>query len=244
MAEPTAADIDGRLAPWSCYSSRVALELYIAAPDSVRLIDVSPPSWVVEMVLLHKGLRYERHALAFDRGEHKRPEVLALNPRGTIPILVDDGHPVSETFAILEYLELTRPTPPLLPVHEPPALAVALTRLHQTGELKAAGMALFAYLMRTPEAEVDPPTLTTRRDAFVAELQRMDAALGDAPYLAGSEPTLADLVAHAYVATAVYLGLDPSSAPRVADHHDRMWRLPAVARTRSTAWREGGRTRL
>jgi len=223
----------------------VPLVLYIAAPESVRLIDVSPPSWIVEMVLVHKGLTYERNALAFDRGEHRRPEVLALNPRGTIPILVDDGCPVSETFAILEYLELTRPTPPLLPsADRPAALARALTRLHETGELKTAGMALFAYLMRTPEEQVEPPTLARLRDAFVAELQRMETALGEAPYLAGVEPTLADLVAHAYVATAVYLGLDPSFVPGVAAHHDRMGRLPAVEKTRSPAWREGGRARL
>jgi glutathione S-transferase len=222
----------------------VPIVLHIAAPESVRLIDVSPPSWIVEMVLVHKGLPYERNALAFDRGEHRRPEVLALNPRGTIPILVDDGCPVSETFAILEYLELTRPTPPLLPADRPATLARALTRLHETGELKTAGMALFAYLMRTPEEHVEPATLTRLRDAFVAELHRMEAALDEAPYLAGPEPTLADLVAHAYVATAVYLGLDPSPVPRVAAHHDRMWRLPAVVRTRSPAWREGGRARL
>ena len=108
----------------------MALHLYIAAPHSVRVIDVSPPSWMVEMVLVHKGLPYQRHALAFDRGEHRRPEVLALNPRGTIPILVDGEHPVSETFAILDYLGRTRPTPPLLPgADEPGRLARALTRL-------------------------------------------------------------------------------------------------------------------
>ncbi|MCA9712708.1 MAG: glutathione S-transferase N-terminal domain-containing protein, partial [Myxococcales bacterium] len=126
-----------------------SLVLYVADPRSVRVIDGSPPSWMVEMALREKGLGYERRALAFDRGEHRRPEILALNPRGTIPILVDEGRPVSETFAILDYLERTRPAQALLPPAEQrAALARALTRLHQTAELKAAGMALFAYLMR------------------------------------------------------------------------------------------------
>ena len=220
----------------------MALSLYVAAESSVRVIDVSPPSWMVEMALVHKGLPYERHALAFDRGEHRRPEVLALNPRGTIPILVDDGHPVSETFAILDYLERTRPSPALLPhADQPAALARALTRLHQTSELKAAGMALFAQLMRTPIDELDAELLAGLRERLGTELRRMDDALGDDPYLAGPEPTLADLAAHAYVATAAYLGLELGPTPRVAAHHERMAELPAVARTRSSAWQEGGR---
>lgn len=216
------------------------LALYVADPRSVRVIDVSPPSWMVEMVLHEKGLAYERHALAFDRGEHRRPEILALNPRGTIPILVDDGHPVSETFAILDYLERTRPTPALLPAaDQAPALARALTRLHQTADLKAAGMALFAYRMRTPPDQVDPAVLDPLHDRFVAELGHMDQALADGPFLAGDTLTLADLVAHAYVATAVYLGLTLDPLPRVAAHHERLAARPAVAHTRSEVWTDG-----
>lgn len=218
----------------------MGLSLYIAAPASVRVIDVSPPSWMVEMVLVHKGLPYERHALAFDRGEHRRPEILALNPRGTIPILTDDGAAVSETFAILDYLERTRPEPALLPpTAEPVRLARALTRLHQTGELKAAGMGLFAYLMRTAPEEREPALLAERRAAFETQLRHLEDGLGGDPYLAGSSPTLADLAAHSYVATAVYLGLELDPWPRVAAHHQRMWALPAVASTRSDAWGEG-----
>ncbi|MEM9459955.1 MAG: glutathione S-transferase family protein [Myxococcota bacterium] len=221
------------------------LALYIAAPSSVRVIDVSPPSWMVEMILHEKGVSYERHALAFDRGEHRRPEILALNPRGTIPILVSQGQPVSETFAILDYLERTQPAPALLPAPDrPAALARALTRLHETANLKNAGMALFAYLMRTPKDAVDPATLSEHRNGLLGELRRMDDALADGAYLAGDDPTLADFAAHAYVATARYLGLDLSALPRVAAHHERMAARPAIAETRSEAWVDGGRRRL
>ncbi len=219
----------------------MGLELYIAAPSSVRVIDVSPPSWIVEMVLWEKRLAYQSHALAFDRGEHRRPDVLALNPRGTIPILVDDGRPFSETFAILDYLERTRPTPPLFPsADDPAALGRALTRLHETSNLKAAGMGLFAYLMRTPAEQLETERLGSLRDAFCTELERMEDALADG-FLAGAVPTLADLAAHAYVATAVYLGLRLDAYPRVAEHHARLATRPAVADTRSTAWIDGGR---
>ena len=48
-------------------------------------------------------------------GEHKSPEVVALNPRGQVPTFVDQGVAVHESMAILQYLENVYPEPPLIP---------------------------------------------------------------------------------------------------------------------------------
>src|SRR5688500_14237241 len=48
-------------------------------------------SWCVLLALEYKGLPYESHLLQFSRQEHKSPHILAMNFRGRVPILKDDG---------------------------------------------------------------------------------------------------------------------------------------------------------
>jgi maleylpyruvate isomerase len=77
----------------------------------------SSASFRVRIALNLKGLPYEyvsTHLLK-DGGQHKSATFLALNPQGLIPLLVDDGVPISQSLAIIEYLEETHPTPALLP---------------------------------------------------------------------------------------------------------------------------------
>jgi glutathione S-transferase len=50
-----------------------------------------------------------------DGGEQKKAEYLAINPSQMVPALQIDGHVLGQSVAILEYLEETRPTLPLLP---------------------------------------------------------------------------------------------------------------------------------
>src|SRR5690606_3296129 len=85
------------------------LVLYVAEPASVPRIGASPPAWMAEALLVDKGLPFRRVGLSFERGEHRSPEMLAKNPRGTIPVLTDADAVVHETFAILLYLESIHP---------------------------------------------------------------------------------------------------------------------------------------
>src|SRR5215216_2874463 len=69
----------------------------------------SPYGWRVWLALEHKGLPYELKMLSFDKGDLKTPEFRALNPRGRVPVIVDDGFPLFESAAIVEYLEDKQP---------------------------------------------------------------------------------------------------------------------------------------
>ena len=63
-----------------------------------------------------KGLAPERRFDHLRRGEQRAADYLALNPQGLAPALVlDDGAVLTQSLAIMEYLEETRPEPPLLP---------------------------------------------------------------------------------------------------------------------------------
>ena len=107
-----------------------------------------------------------------------------------IPVLRDREAVVHETFAILEYLEYLAPGH--LP-NEPAARARALTRFHESSELKAVGMRALAYLMRTPDEQRDEQVLAEHGRDLVAELDRWDGYARGAPFLAGEALSLADV---------------------------------------------------
>nr|WP_295780883.1 maleylacetoacetate isomerase [Rhodoferax sp.] len=70
----------------------------------------------VRVALNLKGLTAHERIINLDLGEQRSPEFLKINPLGAIPALVDPGHaPLTQSMAILEYLDEFQPTPPLLP---------------------------------------------------------------------------------------------------------------------------------
>jgi len=73
----------------------------------------SPFAWRMLLALEFKRLPYESRRLAFDKGEHKSPEYLKLNPRGRVPALTDGECVLYESLAILAYLERAYPEPAL-----------------------------------------------------------------------------------------------------------------------------------
>jgi maleylacetoacetate isomerase len=75
----------------------------------------SSASYRVRLALNLKGVAYEAVAVDLLTGGHRSPEHLARNPQGLVPALAVDGAMLTQSLAILDYLEETRPSPPLLP---------------------------------------------------------------------------------------------------------------------------------
>ena len=77
----------------------------------------SSAAWRVRIALGLKGIDWETVPvhLVRDGGEQRRPEHLRLNPQGLVPVLVCDGMTFTQSLAIIEYLDESRPGPPLLP---------------------------------------------------------------------------------------------------------------------------------
>lgn len=77
----------------------------------------SSAAYRVRIALGLKGLDYEAVPvhLVRDGGEHRRPEYLDLNPAGLVPTLEDAGQVLTQSLAIIEYLDETHPQARLLP---------------------------------------------------------------------------------------------------------------------------------
>jgi maleylacetoacetate isomerase len=75
----------------------------------------SSAAFRVRIALNLKGLAYEPAFVHLPRGEHRAPAYGTVNPQALLPTLDDGGHLLTQSLAILEYLEETHPAPPLLP---------------------------------------------------------------------------------------------------------------------------------
>jgi maleylpyruvate isomerase len=62
-----------------------------------------------------KGLTYEQTFIHLRKGQQTAPEFLKLNPQGLVPALEDGAHVLTQSLAIMEYLEETKPEPPFFP---------------------------------------------------------------------------------------------------------------------------------
>jgi len=77
----------------------------------------SSAAFRVRIALNLKGLDYEQSSIHLRKNEQRKNDYLALNPQGLVPTLEEDGELLTQSLAIIEYLEETHPEPPLLPVH-------------------------------------------------------------------------------------------------------------------------------
>jgi maleylacetoacetate isomerase len=75
----------------------------------------SSAAFRVRIALNLKKLDYENAFIHLRRGDQAAPEFLAINPQGLVPALRIDGQQLTQSLAIIEYLDETHPEPPLLP---------------------------------------------------------------------------------------------------------------------------------
>ena len=181
--------------------------------------------------------------LSFDRGDLKTPEFRAVNPRGQVPAIVDDGFALWESTAIVEYLEERYPQQPLLPKDARGRATVRRLMLEADNHLSAADTDLMdATLFRKADQPVDAAAIAAGQAKLLEELARWDAMLtGD--YLAGAL-SLADFTAYPYLRLVRRIderqpgnGLGDRLPARLGAWMRRIEGLPYYAKTISPHWK-------
>ncbi len=205
----------------------------------------SPWAWRAHLALEEKGLPYEATLLSFSAGDLKKPEYLAMNPHGKVPVLRDGELDIYESQAILEYLEEKYPDVPLLP-RDPAARAqVRMEEIECTTYMNEAFRGLAQATFFTPEDKRDPKAMSERRADVRAELARLEARLeargGDyGNFLMGKELTRADTTWLPFIEIAGRAGVtvEASSTLRLAAWLDRMRARPSYEKTYPPHWRK------
>src|SRR4029453_9503379 len=115
----------------------------------------SPFAWKVWLTLEHKGIAYDFKLLSFDKKENKTPEFLAVNPRGQVPAIVDDGFALWESTAITDYLEEKYPQKPQLPKDPKGRSPVRRIALEAENHMAPARDPLFEATLECPADKQD-----------------------------------------------------------------------------------------
>jgi glutathione S-transferase len=203
----------------------------------------SPYAWRVWLALEHKGAPYELKTLSFDAGDVRTPAFLALNPRGRVPVLVDDGFVLFESAAIVEYVEERWPEGPRLFAADLRQRALQ-RRLIREADVYVVGpleRLVEAVLFTKPE-ERKPETIAEICADLRAELRPWETAIAG-EFLAGplsaADFTLYPVLALVRRMQSRNPGLIPAelTGPKVADWIARMDALPLVQKTWPPHWR-------
>jgi maleylacetoacetate isomerase len=195
----------------------------------------SSAAYRVRIALNLKGIAYETASvhLVKDGGHNRRPEYRAVNPQMRVPALVTDtGEVLIQSLAIIDYLDETRPDPPLLP-KDPIARAKAramadivacdIHPLNNTSPLR--------YLKRVLHQEQS--AIDAWYHHWVTEgFEALEALVAPSPYCCGIAVTIADILLVPQVYNARRLKVPLDAFPKITAIEAACLALPAFDRAR------------
>src|SRR5262245_4480053 len=195
----------------------------------------SSASYRVRIALNLKGVQYEYVPVHLRRGggEQYTPAYKALNPQGIIPTLEDGGRVLTQSLAILEYLEERYPEPPLLPQDPADRATVRSMALAVACEVHPLqNMRVVNYLkdvLQHAEEELNAWSQHWIVQGLTALEQMVKNVPNRGTFCFGNTPTLADLCLVPQLVNARRLGCDLSACPTLVQIDAACCALPAFA---------------
>jgi glutathione S-transferase len=181
-----------------------------------------------EIVAHEKQLDVELVMVPFEMKtlyQPKHPDVLRINPKRQVPVLIDGDLELFDSTQIIEYFETLRPEPALWPA-EPRAKARARLLEHKSDEVYFPPIVRLMGLQDRP----DDPVAIEARAAAAAYYDEMERMIGEGDWLAGSY-SYADIAFYMAQLFGARMGAPMNEPyPRLLAWRDRMSARPAVAR--------------
>jgi glutathione S-transferase len=150
-------------------------------------------SWRVQLALEYKRLAYVSHLLQFSKQEHKSPQILALNFRGRVPILKDGNYVVFESLAVLYYLDLKYPEPPIFG-RTPEEAGVIMRVICEYQSYTEEHLMKLARALFAPQPTVRYEELAGSMHVVASEARSIEARLARSDWVVGESFSAADIV--------------------------------------------------
>ena len=184
---------------------------------------LSSNSRKVRILLIEKGLEFERINVDLTKKEQKNPEYLKIHPFGQVPALDDDGFILYDSTIINEYLEDEYPHPPLLPSDSEGRARARLMEDFRDNHFTPPFVEII-HEIRKAEAERDQKVIAHAKEMISQCFDRIENELKGREYLAGTF-SLADI---AYMPNIALLErLEIPVGPKFKNMHAWMGRLKA-----------------
>jgi maleylacetoacetate isomerase len=203
----------------------------------------SSASWRVRWALALKELPWQSRALDIVKGEHRSPEFMGVrSPISHVPCLEIDGRPLTESVAILEWLEETYPTPALYP-RDPWMRA----RCRQLVELVNAGTQPLQNLIVLDAISHEPAARgawaarwldrgLTAYEHALATIAGERGAASSGPHSLGAQLTAADIFLVPQLPNARRFGVDMAKFPRICEAEAAALATEACGSTAPEKW--------
>jgi len=184
------------------------------------------PLWALEEL----GMPYELKMLPFPPRVLDR-SFLAINPLGTIPLLIDGETHMTESAAMCQYLATRAAPTPLDVTADEPGFGAYLNYLH-FGEatLTFPQTLVLRYLHQEPDERRQPQVADDYAKWFVSRLRSLEPLLQSNHYICAGRFTVADISVGYALMLAEHLGLKPRFKPAVAAYWQRLRERPAFER--------------
>lgn len=189
----------------------------------------SSAAYRVRIALNLKGIAYRSDLIDLRVGQQSDQQFTALNPQGLVPALAIDGLLLTQSLAIIEYLDQTRPEPPLLardPAIRAATLARALTiaaDIHPIQNLRVMNR------LKSQFGASDADAAVWNRHWIATGFAALEAQAPEAGLLGGTAPDLSDLCLVPQMTNARRFELPLDPFPRLVRIDAALRELPAFA---------------
>jgi glutathione S-transferase len=153
----------------------------------------SPFAWRVLLALEYKRLPYVSHVLQFSKQEHKSPHMLALNPRGRVPVLKDGDYVCFESLAILYYLDLKYPQPPIFG-HSPEEAGTIMRVICEYQAYIEPQVRRITSAIFFGDADLAGDEVTAAMHSVASEARTIEGRLSKSDWVVGDSCSAVDMV--------------------------------------------------